>query len=441
MKLTKRTIDQLAYDPAGPTQQIHFSDDGPPGFGIRVNPAGTKSFVLWYRTTTGRKRLHTIGRYGVLTVDQATAKARTLLGDVIEGADPADERQQARAAPTVRNFATAYMDRYAKPKKRSWRADQQMLDAYVLPAFGNRKLEEITRADVALFHHEMGQETPIQANRVLALLSTMFNLAEDWGFVPEGHPNPARVRRGQKFKERSRDRWISPDELPRLVEAIDAEANPVVRAAIRLYLLTGLRRNELLNLRWRDIDLERLEIKIPDTKAGRPHIVAITPTAEAILRSLPRGIGRAPVFPGEDPAKPLVNLNKPWLRIRARFWLAANPEREPELRRRAEIDVANRQKHAPKSDAAVEGHLIALAQEEAKREGEDIRLHDLRRTVGSWLAMDGASLPLIGKVLNHSNPSTTQVYARIAEDAARDALERHDAKIGPLLGIGAKEAR
>jgi site-specific recombinase XerD len=151
---------------------------------------------------------------------------------------------------------------------------------------------------------------------------------------------------------------------------------------------------------------------------------------------LPRQLGNAHVFPGEKAGKPLVNIGKPWRRIRARFWLAGNPERAAELRELAEADVRRRSKHAEKTPEAVEARLLALAQEAAKAE-EDVRLHDLRRTVGSWLATSGASLPLIGKVLNHSNASTTQIYAQLAEESVRTALEEHGRRIGPQLLKGA----
>lgn len=433
MALTKTRIDRLEYDPDGPKAQIHYDGSEVPGFGVRVHPTGRKSFILDYRIP-GRPRPKriTLGTYGVMTLDEARKLARKTLLEAKTGEDPLEVRRRLRQGDTVRDLAALYIERHAKPHKKTWREDQQKFDKHILPALGSRKIEDVKRADVARLHHKIGKTAPGAANRVLALLSNMFNKAAEWGLVEDNAPNPA--TRIKKYKEKSRDRWVKPSEMPQLVEAINAEPSPYIRAALKLYLLTGLRRGELLGLRWRDIDFERREIRLADTKAGRSHTVAITEPAERILRSLPRGIGNAYVFPGNDPKKPLVNLNKPWSRVRARLWLAQNPDRAAELRAEAEADVARRSKHAEKSPEMVEAVLLKLAAEPARLE-LDLRLHDLRRTVGSWLAMDGASLPLIGKVLNHSNPSTTQIYARIAEDAARDALERHGEKIGPLLGI------
>lgn len=436
MALTKTAIDRLEYDPAGPKQQVEYDGAELPGFGVRVHPTGRKTFVLTYRVpgTPAPKRI-VIGTYGVMTLDEARKEARQKLLEAKSGKDPLEERRRLRYGESVKDLAKVYLDRHARPHKKTWPEDERRINRHVLPALGSKRIEDVKRSDVARLHNKIGKTAPYEANRVLALVATMFSKAEEWGLLEEGRPNPA--ARVQPFKERSRDRWITPEEMPRLIEAIDGEPSPYIRAAIRLYLLTGLRRNELLGLRWRDIDFDRLEIRLGDTKAGRSHTVPLSTAAEAILRELPRGIGNAYVFPGEDPRKPLVNIAKPWRRIRARFWLLGNPDRAAVLRARAEADVARRSKHADKGPEAIEARLIALAQEEAKGE-EDVRLHDLRRTVGSWLATAGASLPLIGKVLNHSNASTTQIYARLAEDAARAALEAHGEKIGPLLNGEAK---
>lgn len=382
MALTKRDVDRLKHDPVGPATQIHYDGDdrdSVPGFGVRIFPSGVKSFVVWYRTESGRKRLHTIGRFGPLTIDQARKKARELIGDATAGADPLAERRQKREAETVRDLGRLYIERHAKPHKKTWKEDERRLRSYVYPAFGALKVADVKRSDVARLHSRLGASKPYEANRVLALVQVVFNKAVDFGVLDDSAPNPA--ARIQKFKEQSRDRWVTPAELPALWEAIEEEQNPYIQAAFKCYLFTGMRRSELLGLRWKDIDFDRRVIRLEDTKAGRPHVVPLSEPAEAVLRELPRQVGNAFVFAGAKEGRPLVNVAKPWKRIRERAGL------------------------------------------------EDVRLHDLRRTVGSWLASSGASLPLIGKVLNHSNASTTQVYARLAEDAPRAALEEHAARI------------
>ncbi len=358
-------------------------DSDPAGLGVRVFSTGARSFVLMYRTRDNRKRMMTLGKFGVLTLDEARKRAKRALVAARDGADPLEELQEARRGDTVKDLAAIYLERHAKKHKKSWKDDERRLDNYIVPALGHRKIADVKRSDVARLHGDIGDTKPYEANRVLALVAVMFNKAAEWGYLPEDAPNPA--ARVQSFREKSRDRWVKPDELPELLKAIEAEPNIYIRAAFKLYLLTGLRRSELLGLRWKDIDLSRKELRLEDTKAGRSHVVPLSAPALEILRSLPRQLGNAYVLPGHVRGQPLVNVAKPWGRIRTAAGL------------------------------------------------EDVRLHDLRRTVGSWLATSGASLTLIGKVLNHSNASTTQVYARLAEDAGRPALEEHGARIGPLL--------
>lgn len=317
-----------------------------------------------------------------------------------------------------------------KQHKKSWKEDQWRLDKYILPAFGCRKVADVKLTDVARFHQKMGDRSKAEANRCLALLSVMFNLAGDWGLKDAAIPNPA--ARVKKFKVQSRDRWVTQAEMPILLRAVGDEASLYVRAAIWMYLLTGVRKNELLVLRWRDIDFERREMRLETTKAGRSHVVPLSAPAVEILEELPKQLGNAYVFPGALPGKPLVNIDKSWRRVRTRFWLTMNPEAAADLRRKAAAEVRQRSKHAGKGDSAIEAQLLAMA-EGAAQDDLNLRLHDLRRTVGSWLATSGASLPLIGKVLNHSNASTTQIYARLSEDVTRSVLEEHGARIKAVL--------
>ena len=383
MRLTKRVIDALSYQGTG-NERFAVWDDDPPGFGVRVYPGGRKAFVLSYRAE-GRKRLLTIGTYGVLTLDQARAQARSELAKVeTEGADPLAVRERERQGETVRDLCAAYMERHGNAKK-SGSEDQRRIDAYILPKWAGHKARAITRPDVAALHGTIGKRAPYEANRVLALLSKMFELARRWGFVPEGHPNPARDV--DRFKEAKRDRWVTHDELPRLAQAINEEPNESARAALWLYLLTGARKSELLKARWADVDWTRAELRLPDTKAGRVHYIPLSPPAVALLRDLPHADDNPYILPGKVPGAPLVNIAKPWDRVRTAAGVA------------------------------------------------DVRLHDLRRTVGSWLAQAGNSLHLIGRVLNHSNQSTTAIYARFGEDSVRAALDQHGARIMGAAGL------
>ncbi|MCC6160300.1 MAG: tyrosine-type recombinase/integrase [Deltaproteobacteria bacterium] len=382
MGLTKQGVEKARYE--GRNNGAHYLwDDDFPGFGVRVFPSGRKSFVLAFRTDQGRKRFLTLGSFPALTVHEARALAKRNAAEVCTGRDPQFDKERRRDAATVADLVKTFMERHSKIHKRTWQKDERQFRCHVLPAWKARKVESITRADVAALHRKIGQGTPIEANRTLALVRKMFNLAHTWGLVDAGHPNPAAGI--QMYRETKRDRWVTHEELPRLVAAIDAEANPYVRAALWLYILTGVRKSELLAARWDDVDFTRRELRIPDTKAGRPHVVPLSAQAVAIIGSLPRLDGNPHLFPGRVAGQSLVNISKPWRAIRKAAKL------------------------------------------------EDVRLHDLRRTVGSWLAMDGTSLLVIGKTLNQTTPSTTQVYARLSEDPVRAALERHAAQVEAVV--------
>src|SRR5262245_32355666 len=277
-----------------------------------VYPSGRKAFILRYRVS-GRKRLLTLGTYGPITLDQARTVARQRLGEVVSGEDPVEKRKKARQGETIRALCEAYVERHAS-RKRSTRDDQRRIGQHIIPAWGNRKADSITRADVAALHTKIGQHAPYEANRIVALLSKMFELARRWGFVPENAVNPARGI--DKFKEQKRDRWVTQEELPRLAAAITQEPSLYVRAAIWLYLLTGVRKTELLKARWEDVDFARGELRLSETKAGRIHYVPLSPPALALLCALPREEGNPYLLPGAKTGRHLVNIEKPWRRVR-----------------------------------------------------------------------------------------------------------------------------
>lgn len=402
MILTKKLIDATSYAGTayanGTQARQVLWDDEVPGFGCRLLPSGKKCFLLSYRAA-GRKHQMTLGTYGVVTLDAARKLARAHLAQIeTAGADPLASRQQEAQGETVADLCSAYLERYAKPRKKTWEADQARINKRILPRWGRLKARSITSSDAAALHTAIGgkEGKPYEANRTLALVSKLFSLGSTWGFVPKDFENPAAGI--DKFKEEPRDRWITPAELPRLAQAINEESNQVARNALWLYLLTGCRKNELLQARWDEVDWDRAELRKPDTKAGRVHYIPLSAPALALLRNITPTPGNPYILPGrghrgmspdEQARHPthLVNIQKPWDRVR----LAAG--------------VA------------------------------DVRLHDLRRTVGSWLAQAGNSLHLIGRVLDHTNASTTAVYARFGDDQVRTALEQHGARIMGIAGL------
>lgn len=393
MKLTKKKIDGFKYEgqalKQGMSRDVRW-DDEIPGFGVRVFPPGAtdrcrKSFVLSYRSH-GRKRLLTIGVYGVFTLDQARDKARSYLGKVVDGRDPLEDRKKKTQGQTFRELAEAYIERHARPHKKTWKTDQSRLKKYILPVFGSHRVKAIRRTDIATLHQKIGKKKPYEANRNIALISVIFSCAKEWGYLEESAVNPA--TKIKPFDEEKRDRWVTTKELPKLAKAIDGEENIFIRACFWLYLLAGVRKNELLQSKWEDISFDTQELRLPKTKSGKTHYVPLSGPAIALLENLPRIDGNPYVFPGRKKGKHLVNIDKTWRKIR----------------------------------------------EKAKI--EDVRLHDLRRTVGSWLAQSGSPLHLIGKVLGHSNLKTTAIYSRFAQDHVKEALETYGKRLMGIAGKG-----
>ena len=382
MNLTKKRIDRAEYDPEGPSRQVLW-DDTLPGFGLRLFPSGRKGFVVFYRTGR-RQRLMSVGSYGVMTVQEARDQARKTLVAAKQGDDPLQQRQKAARASTFREFSEQYIEQHARPKKKSWRNDQQRLKRHILPTLGSLPLEKITPEDINRLYHRIGSDRPIEANRVRSLLQTMFNLAAAWGLYPPGAANPARLPRGMRFREQSRDRPVTSAELPRLMEAIEEEEDPWVRGAVRLFLLTGLRKREVLWARWQDVDFQRAVLRLADTKAGKPRHVPLSGPALRVIRDLPRFQGNAYLFP--SPVKegaPRIDLFKPWRRIR-------------------------------------------------KRAGcTDLRIHDLRHSVATWLAEEGHAAQFIQQALGHQSLQTTMKYVHAAGIGPRNALEGLGARLLP----------
>jgi integrase len=369
-RLTKQLIDETPFPAAG---QVFVRDTPLRGFALRVTQ-GRKSFILEKRIR-GRMRRLTLGPYGPLTVDQARKLAAMHVGAIAQGDDPAQVRQDRLHEPTFGDLTAQYLERHA-PRKRSGRDDQGMLTSH-LAVFRTRKLTDLNRNDVARLHAQVGETAPYRANRLVALLRKMFNLARDWGL--HAGENPA--TRIQMFSEESRDRFVQPEELPRLFQAIAEEADPAVRAVVLTALLTGARRTEVLTMRWDEVSLTRAEWRIPQTKAGRPHLLPLPHALVATLRSLSRVEGNPYVFVGQHGVGHLHDMKRAWERIRMKAGI------------------------------------------------RDVRFHDLRRTVGSWLAGSGESMPLIGTVLNHRDVSTTAIYARLNLDPVRQALERNASRM------------
>ena len=385
MALTKTIIDGLV---PGATDYVRW-DHTVRGLGVRVRPTGKKVFIIKYRTTEGRQRKLTLGPFGTLTLDQARKRARQALAEAAGGDDPAAQKSEARKAVTFGVFAERYLTDYAERRKkaRSVYEDRRMLQRKLIPQFGALKLKAIERKDVAAFHQSMA-DTPYAANRHLALLSKMMNLAEEWGLRPE-FSNPC--RHISKFKEQKRERFLFPEEIQRLwfgLEAMerDGSERSSVCTAIKLLLLTGCRLSEILTLEWAHVHDGYFDL--PSTKTG-PQRRRISDAALKVISAVEREPSNPFVIPGRTPDTHLVELEKPWRRIRARLGL------------------------------------------------DDVRLHDLRHTFASLAAAQGHSLLMIGELLGHRDAQTTARYAHLTERAATEAANQ----VGQALNMLFDETR
>jgi integrase len=387
-RITKRSVDALKA--VGNSAETVLWDGELKGFGVRVQRGDAKSYVLHYRVGTGRGaplRKLTIGRHGSpWTAEAARAEAKRLLGLVAHGQDPAGAKAAAKTAPTVAELAARFLAEHAEAKRKpsTAREYRRLLEHVVLSAIGTRKAADIARRDIERLH-QARRTTPTEANRALACLSAMFNIAERWGLRPDGS-NPC--RHVEKYPQRRRERFLSAEELARLGDALAAYAgSPYAIAAVKLLVFTGARLGEVLGLRWEWIDFERGEARLPESKTGAKTL-HLPPPALAVLAELPRLDGNPHVIVGGKGGAALVNLEKPWRAIRAAAGL------------------------------------------------DDVRLHDLRHAFASVAASSGLGLPIIGKILGHSQPATTARYAHLASDPVKAAAATVAGKIAAAMAGG-----
>jgi integrase len=337
------------------------------GFCARRQNGGTISYQLKMRVN-GQIRWFTIGRHGQpWTPDSARKQALQVMADPSIAEKPTVETKLTFAVVADRFMA----NHGTKIKDSTLKEYTSLMRMYLMPAFGTKPILAITRANVSTAHASW-KEFPRAANHALSVLSKMMSWAEDQGYRPEG-ANPC--QRVQRYKENKKERFLTPDELARLGEALDKAAtshlvNPYAIAAIQLLIFTGARLNEILTLEWAHVDLERRIIFLPDSKTGKKPLTLNDPAIE-VLKALPRFAHNPYVIVGHRHCSHLVNLHKPWTVIR----------------KEAGLDT--------------------------------VRIHDLRHTFASVAVAAGGSLPILGRQLGHSQSQTTQRYAHLADDPVR----------------------
>ncbi len=371
VKLTDRLAKTLASPAVG--NRVTY-DEEVRGFGLRVTAAGAKSFVLNYRIN-GRERRYTIGAYPDWAVAAAREEAKRLKRRVSLGFDPMGERHADRATPTVADLAERFMEEHAVRKvPRAQKDDRSMIDQIVLPAIGRLKVHEVRQDDIDRLHREVSGTRPIRANRMAQLLSRIFTLTIRWGYRAD---NP--VKGLHRNPEPKRTRYLSGDELQRLTNVLAEHPNQQSANAIRLLLLTGARRGEMLNASWDQFDLDvGIWVKpSAHTKQKKEHRVPLSAPAIQLLSEIKAKADPSPyVFPGKNQNQPLKEIKS--------FWRG--------VCRQASLD--------------------------------DFRIHDLRHTYASILASAGLSLPVIGALLGHTQPNTTARYSHLFDDPLREATER-----------------
>jgi integrase len=379
INLGSRKIESLSPPQSG---REYWYDIKTEGLALCLTPSGGKTFYL-YKWCVGRPVRILLGRYPAMTVEQARKQAKALVGDMARGHDPQSARQAARHEQTVGGLFTFWLESHAKARKRTWKEDRRQYDTFLKP-WANRKLSAVKKGDVQALHARVGEKNGIYAaNRMLALLRAMFNKAPDMGFTGV---NPAKgVKR---FKEVKRDRFLHGDDLKRFFDALAAEPNLMIQHFFLLLLLTGARRSNVQAMAWADIDFQTGLWRIPETKSGVPVVVPLTAPAVAVLQARQTISNGSPwVFPSCGATGHIVEPKSAWKRII---------------------------KHAG---------LV------------DVRPHDLRRSLGSWMAIGGASLPVVGKMLGHSQPATTAIYARLSVDPVRQAAETATAAMMEYGGL------
>lgn len=381
-----KSFASAAFCPPG-SKKVEFFDTQIPGFSLEVRPTGGKTYYLRYRDARGSQKQYRIGDAKSITFQQAQKHAKSLRYRVIMGEDPAVEKVEKRAAPTFAEFVAERYMPFVKVDKKSWISDDSYLRNHLLPAFGTLPLDAITKHQVISFHHGMRENgyAPGTCNRCLVLLRYIFNLALRWE-IPGISRNPTRsvnLLRDDKKCER----FLTKEEAHRLYQAIEHSDNQQLKYIVPLLLLTGVRKRELLDAQWKDLDFKNGLWNIPFGKTGF-RAVPLSDGAIAILNQIPRLPGNPFVIPNPATGKPYRSIFYSW--------------------------------HTARTEAGM----------------PEVRMHDLRHSFASFLVNNGRTLYEVQKLLGHTQIRTTMKYAHLAQttlvEAANCAVEALGKDFGPV---------
>lgn len=392
--MTTIKLSNASVEAAQPAEKDRILwDKNLSGFGCAIRPSGRKVYFVYYRNAFGQQRRPMIGRHGRLSCDDARAIARKWLSDVDQGLDPAEEKRQKRKAILLHELLDRYVTEYAKQHKKAStvKEDERLIKNKILPGLGSSPVESVSRHDIQSLHQKY-RTTPYEANRVLSLLSKIFNLAEAWGLRPDGS-NPC--RHIKKFAEAKRSRFYSETELARIGAALhDASSRSSEDEGslncIRLLALTGCRLSEIVGLKWEWVNLEQNRISLPDSKTGA-RIIMIGAATEALLRAI--GPSNGHVLRKASSGEPITAnmVEHCWRRVR----------------KTAEL--------------------------------ENGRLHDFRHTVGTYSSRGGNNAFIVRDLLGHKTLAMTGRYVEHDAGPLRTAANEVSNLIATALGRGDKE--
>jgi integrase len=368
LNFTKAALVKAPAAPKG--KKDYYYDEREKGLLLAVTPTGAKTFYL-YKRIEGRPERLLLGRFPDISIENARKLAIAAKGNIAKGANPQKEKRAIRDEMTFGALFGEYLEKYSKVHKRSWAYDEREVNKFLSRWF-KRKISSFDRAEIERLHAKIGKENGIyQANRLLERIRSIFNKAIEWGWQGQ---NPAIGVK--KFKEQSRDRFLQPDELPRFFAALSNEPNETARDFIMISLLTGARKSNTLAMQWRDINFSSATWRIEQTKNGDAQTIHLPEQAMEILTARKLASESGWVFEGSGRSGHLADPKKAWQRILA--------------------------------EAGI----------------ENLRIHDLRRTLGSYQAATGANGYIIGKSLGHRSQQSTAIYARLNLDPVRDSVNK-----------------
>jgi integrase len=360
----------LAAGAAEKGKRDYYYDAREKGLMLAVTAAASKTFYL-YKRIEGRPERLLLGKFPDLTVENARKLAASAKGEIAMGENPQKAKRSIRDEMTFGALFGEYLEKHSKVHKRSWAYDEREVNKFLKHWF-NRKISSIEKAEVERLHAKVGKDSGLyQANRLLERIRSIFNKAADWGW--DG-ANPATGIK--KYSEKSRDRFLQPEELPRFFEALANEPNKAARDFFMISLLAGARKSNTLAMRWEEINFHAATWRIPQTKNDDPQVVHLSPQAMQILTERKLHSLSPWVFPGAGALGHFTDPKKAWMRILKEAGIA------------------------------------------------DLRIHDLRRTLGSWQAATGANSYIIGKSLGHRSQQSTAVYARLNLDPVRESVNK-----------------